>query len=125
MSTFTLSQEDYEALISYARAGTKTPDESRVLDAFLKTIEAASGITRSFVWIQWQEQDQPLPPTTAFPEVWPPEMRYYFELLSRPVAKSDVVAILKLRARKPQNVLVTKDPGAVLGWTSIDAFFTQ
>jgi hypothetical protein len=124
MSTFTLTQEQYEALIAYAQAGAEG-DSVAVLDAFLRTIEKANNVTRSLVWIQWQEQDQPLPPTTNFPAVWPPQLRYRLELLSRPVCKADVEEVLRLHARKPVTVLLTKDPGATLGWTKLEDFFTQ
>jgi hypothetical protein len=125
MATFTLTQEQYEALIAYARAGVTTDSESLVLDSFLKSIEKASGITRSLVWVQWQEQDQPLPPTTSFPAVWPPELRFRLELVSRPVAKVDVTKMLSTHARKPVSVLCTRDPAGLVGWTKLEEFFTQ
>jgi len=124
MSTFTLTQEQYEALIAYAQAGA-AGDSIAVLDAFLRDIEKANNVVRSLVWIQWQEQDQPLPPTTNFPAVWPPQLRYRLELLSRPVNKADVEEVLRLRARKPVTVLLTKDPAATIGWTKLEDFFTQ
>lgn len=124
MSTFTLTQEQYEALIAYAQAGA-AGDSVFVLDAFLRDIEKANNVTRYLVWIQWQEQDQPLPPTTNFPAVWPPQSRYRLELLSRPISKADVDEVLRLRARKPTTVLLTKDPGATIGWTKLADFFTQ
>lgn len=118
-----LSQQDYEALIALARKGAATPDDRRRLDTFLVSLEKASGITRYALWVQWQEQDQPLPPTTRFPEVWPPQMRFLIELISRPIALVDVNAVLQQQARKPTNVLVTKDPGAVVGWSTLEQFF--
>jgi hypothetical protein len=127
--TFTLTQQEYEALIALARNGTKTSDgqvdeeKARRLDAFLKSLEKKNNIVRDAVWVQWQESDQPLPPTTAFPEKWPPEMRFYIELISRKVAKVDVEAVIETHARQPVNVLVTRDPGARVGWTPVDDFF--
>lgn len=118
-----LLQQDYEALIALARKGAAVPDEQRRLDEFLRRIEKDNGITRYGLWVQWQEQDQPLPPATRFPEKWPPEMRFYLELISRPVARTDVAAVLKQKARRPTNVLVTKDPGAVVGWATLEQFF--
>lgn len=123
MATFVLSQEDYEALVSFARRGVETPDQARTLDSFLTKIETASGIKRHKLWVQWQEADQPLPPTTAFPTKWPPEMRSYIEMISRPIARADVDAVVKARARKPVNILVTPDPGAILGWTAVNDYF--
>lgn len=118
-----LNQQDYEALIALSRKGATTPNGARRLDTFLRSIEKANGVTRYGLWVQWQEQDQPLPPTARFPEKWPPEMRFLIELISRPIARVDVEAVLKQKARKPTNVLVTKDPGALVGWSSLDQFF--
>jgi hypothetical protein len=118
-----LDQQGYEALIALARKGAETPDEQRRLDAFLVALEKKSGISRYGLWVQWQEQDQPLPPTARFPEKWPPEMRFYIELISRPVARVDVDTVVKQKARKPTNILVTRDPGATVGWATLDQFF--
>jgi hypothetical protein len=127
--TFTITQQQYEALIALARAGTVNDDgvsnvnESLKLDAFLKKIESDNGVTRSALWVQWQEMDQPLPPSTNFPDVWPPELRFYIEFVTRLVSKADVEAMLEVQARNPNNVLVTRDPAARVGWTAIDDFF--
>ena len=129
MPNLTLTQEDYEALIALARQGAAAAcDPSAAmnnLNAFLQSIEQANGITRYAVWVQWQEMDQPLPPKTAFPTSWPPSMRAYIEFLTRPVAKVDVLNVVAQKASKPTNILVTKDPGATLGWTPINQFFLQ
>ena len=123
MANFTLSQEQYEALISLARTGASTPDALRALERFLKDIEKSNGIVRNALWIQWQELDQPLPAGIQFPATWPPEMRFYLELVSRPIAKSDVNNVIKIRASKPTNILVTPDPGGLVGWTPLDTYF--
>jgi len=126
----TLSQEQYESLISLARRGTYDPDgtpnadKSRDLEAWLNLIEKANGIKRSLLWVQWQEAGSPLPATASFPTSWPPNLRFMIELLTRPVSKSDVDAVLAQKASKPINVLVTSDPGAELGWTTVADFFT-
>ncbi len=125
MATFTLTQEQYEALIAFAKRGVTNDGESLTLDTFLRGIETASGITRSLVWIQWQEQDQPLPPSTSFPAVWPPQLRYKLELLSRPVARVDVDKVITAHARRPVAVLCTRDPAAMVGWTKLEDFFPQ
>jgi len=122
---FTLTQEQYETLVALARKGSTTEDQARDTDAFIRTIETKNGITRYYLLVQWQEIDSPLPPGVRFPHVWPPELRASIEFLSRPVAKSDVLSLLKERARQPTNVLVTTDPGGVLGWTKLDEFFQQ
>lgn len=121
--SFTLTQEQYEALIAMAAAGASTPDQARQLDSWLRLIEKANGITRSIVWVQWQEIDSPLPAGTNFPDVWPPELRQKIELISRPVAKADVDALIAAKARNPINILCTKDPAGILGYIPYDSFF--
>lgn len=123
--TFTLDQEQYEALIDFARRGAVVPLQKRELDSYLESIEKQSGVTRYKLWVQWQEADAPLPPTTRFPETWPPEMRKYIEFLSRPIARSDVDELLEKRARNPVEVLVTPDPAALVGWTKVDEYFLR
>ena len=123
MANFTLTQEEYEALIALARRGSLNPDDSRRLDSFLKDIEKRNGFTRYALWVQWQEADQALPPTVNFPDTWPPKLRFYIEMVTRPVALTDVEQVLRARARKPVNVLVTPDPGALVGWTEVSKYF--
>ena len=125
-----LSQQEYESLIALARAGAVdtdgNPDQNKLLqiDAWLKLIEENNDITRDAVWIQWQESDSPLPPTTNFPDTWPPELRRNIELTTRLVARADVDAVLETQANSPVNVLVTRDPAARTGWTPLDDFFS-
>lgn len=124
-----LSQQEYESLIALARDGTRDDDgnvdqnKAVQLDAWLKLIEENNGIERDLVWIQWQESDQPLPPTTNFPDVWPPEMRFYLELVTRRICRADVDAVIEAKASMPVNILVTRDPAARVGWTELESFF--
>lgn len=119
-----LEQQDYEALVALAREGAAgNSDKVRKLESFLKLIEQASGINRYFLWVQWQEANQPLPPSTDFPEKWPPELRVSIELVTRPIAKADVQRLLAQRARQPMSVLVTPDPAGIVGWTELDVYF--
>lgn len=125
----TLLQHEYESLIELARQGTLNPDGSvnqskaLSLDSFLRALETRNGVTRYFIWVQWQEQNQPLPPTTDFPAKWPPEMRQPLALVTRPIARADVDALLKVKAKSPTSVLVTRDPAGLVGWTELDVFF--
>lgn len=123
---FTLTQQQYEALIALARRGIQDIDSAvHALDGFLKDIERSNGVTRDFVWVQWQELNQPLPSsnTVKFPDTWPPQLRKSIEFLSRKVARVDVEAVLTRYASEPTSVLVTRDVGAKLGWTTLDDFF--
>jgi hypothetical protein len=118
-----IDQSQYEALVALARRGTSSPDELRELEKFLVSIETAHGITRHSLWVQWQELNRPLPAGTNFPTVWPPELRARIDLISRPVSRADVEALVRARAKQYVNIMVTRDPGAVLGWTKVDEFF--
>lgn len=64
-----------------------------------------------------------MPPTASFPRTWPPNLRFFLELVTRPIIRADVDAAVKARARNPVNILVTPDPGAELGWVTLDQFF--
>lgn len=124
-----LQQSDYETLIELARRGTLNDagqvkqEEALALNSWLKDLEVRNGIQRYAVWVQWQEQGASLPAGTTFPEVWPPELRFYLALVTRPIARSDVNTMLGARAINPTNILVTRDPAAKVGWTEIDVFF--
>lgn len=121
---FTLTQEQYEALIYLARLGVAGDAQKQTqLNTFIKDIEKSNGVTRSFLLVQWQEASAPLPPGTNFPEKWPPELRVGIELVTRPISKADVEAVLANRASEPVSVLVTKDPAGLVGWTPLDDFF--
>lgn len=122
---FTLLQSEYEALISLAQAGAaaQSADKVRALNDFLQMVERRNGVIRSIVWVQWQEVDSPLPPGTNFPDTWPPEMRRKIELITRPVARVDVDQVVAQYARQPENILCTRDPAGIIGYTPIDDFF--
>jgi hypothetical protein len=124
MTDFRLTQEQYEALIALARRGVAgDPQRTVDLEQWLRGIERQNGITRHFLMVQWQERGAPLPPGTDFPAVWPPEMRKSIELVTRPIAKADVDAVLEEHATEPLSVLVTPDPNGLVGWTPVDSFF--
>lgn len=119
----TLSEEEYEALASLARDGATTPERQRGVADFITSIDKANGIVRYVLWVQWQETDSPLPPTTRFPAEWPPSLRKKIERTDRPIAQSDVTALLATYATRPVTVLVTPDIGGVLGWSTLAQFF--
>ncbi len=128
---FNLTQSQYEAIIEFARRGTRNDDgstnleDARRLDEFLRTIEASNNIIRDGVWVQWQELDAPLPPNTSFPEQWPPDMRHWLEFIGRPVCRADVDVTVENQASNSINVMVTRDPAARVGWTPVDDFFVR
>ena len=107
-----------------ARVGVEGNQQAVVdLERWLQTIERRNGVVRHFLMVQWQELSSPLPAGTNFPSVWPPELRRTIELVSRPIAKADVEAVLAEHASDPTNVLVTPDPNGEVGWTPVDAYF--
>ncbi len=130
MATFTLSQEDYEALISLAQAGAQaldptSPGKITELDRFLKKIEQNNGIVRYSLFIRWQDPTAPLPPGTNFPLTWPPTLQYFLQFISRPIALTDVMTVVNARTPNAVNIMVTPDPAGVVGWTQLSAWFTM
>jgi hypothetical protein len=127
----TLSQEQYEALIALAQRSTVDPDgsmnqeRSLVLQRFLVDVEKTNKIVRHSLWVRWQDPTAPLPPGVRFPTTWPPELQYYIQFITRPVAKSDVLAVVAARTANALNVMVTPDPAALLGWTKVNDYFVQ
>jgi hypothetical protein len=121
---FTLTQEEYESLIKLARVGVgNSAKRLTELEQWLRLIEVKNGVTRSFVLVQWQELDSPLPAGTRFPTVWPPQLRKPIELISRPVARVDVEAVVAQYGNTPVDILVTRDPAGLVGWQTLDQFF--
>lgn len=123
-TTIEVSVQQYSSLVSLARRGVLGDQGATLaLETFLRDIEKQNSLERDFVWVQWQEAGAELPPGTRFPETWPPEMRQYIELITRKVSKADVTAVLETHAVNPVNVLVTRDPAGLVGWTTPDALF--
>lgn len=104
------------------------PNLVRELEAFLKSIEKHNSITRYFLAIRWTEAGEALPARVAgaptmFPENWPPVLESSVELMTRPISRVDVDAVIAARAKKPLDVMVTIDPGKRVGWTPVDDYF--
>jgi hypothetical protein len=124
--SFSLTIEQYEALISLAQKGVAgNPQQQTMLDTFLQSIEQANGIIRSSLWIQWQEANTPLPPGARFPQAWPPSLRFFLQLVSRKICLADVQQVLTQKANNPVSVMVTPDPAALVGWTPLDTYFVR
>jgi len=119
----TLTLKEWEALVSFARAGSTSTEQTRQIDAYLRTVENRNNIKRYYLVVQWKEAGYPLPPTAKFPSPWPPELRFTLERTDRPIARADVEKVLSIKAKKPVTVLVTTDPGGELGWQPIDTYF--
>ena len=121
-STISMSLDQYTSLVALARAGTR---DAVGLESFLITIEKANNLTRYLLWVQWQELDAPLPPGTRFPEVWPPNLRQLIQTINAPISQTDVNNVLAQYATNPTNVNVTTDPAALLGWVTVEAYFSR
>lgn len=127
----TLSQEQYEALIALAQRstmeanGTVNQERALTLQAFLADIEKVNGIKRYALFVRWQDPNAPLPPGVRFPQTWPPNLEYFIQFISRPVAKADVLAAVAARTNNALSIMVTPDPAGLVGWTKVDDFFTQ
>lgn len=119
-----LNQEQYEALVSLARTGAQaTSTQLEFEDFLIEQIEKPNGINRYYLRVRWQEADQPLPPTTRFPFIWPPELERQIILTTRPIARADVDQVLTQHARTPVNIMVTPDPAGIVGWTQLADYF--
>ena len=131
MATFTLTQQQYESIIALAQRSTYCPDGSvdqaraQELDSYLREIEEANSIVRSSLWIRWQDPTAPLPPgwKSNFPATWPANLQFFLQLISRKIAKTDVLAVVSQRTANAINIMVTPDPAALVGWTQIDVYF--
>jgi len=116
----TLSFADYNVLIELALSSA--PRDLSKVKSFISKIDGENGIVRDAVLVRWTESDNP-PPTTRFPEEWPPKWERRVEVVGRPVSKSDVRAMLDANARKPSTVLVTRDMKGLSGWTEFVVMF--
>lgn len=123
MATLTITTEQYLALATLARQGLTDQGPKSTLEAFLLDIEKSNNITRYLLQIRWQELKAPVPPGFNFPQTWPPTLSGSIERLDRPIAKLDVTAYVSSKAVEPINIMVTKDPGGLYGWTKLDDFF--
>ena len=122
---FTLTSEQYTALVAMARKGVNRHSQvdQQTLEQFLISIEKANGVTRYLLWVQWQELDAPVPATAKFPTEWPPNLRQLIQQINTPISYQRVLDTLATYAKNPQAILVTTDPGAVLGWTDVKTYF--
>lgn len=109
---FTLTQDQYTALVALARKGAPDPV---ALEQFLVQIEKANGVNRYLLWVRWQEADVTPKSDVRFPKTWPPTQEYLLEKLS-PITKQDVLDALAVNATNPVTVLVTVDPAKEVGW---------
>jgi hypothetical protein len=118
--SITLTNDQYAALVSLA---SKSTTDSLLLDQFLKEIETANSITRYFLRIRWQECNLPLPANTNFPTTWPPTQESSLTRYDRPVARVDVETEVSRLAANPVDIMVTRDPNGLLGWTKLADYF--
>jgi hypothetical protein len=123
-SNLTLTITQYTALVALARVGAVMQNaDQTALEQFLVSIEKANGVTRYLLWVRWQELDEPLPSNVSFPTTWPSNLSQMIQIINRPVALTDVQAVLTSKAKNPTNVMVTPDPNAALGWSTLNQFF--
>lgn len=117
-----LSLDEYKALISLAKKD-KSEADLRVIETFLKNIDRRNGLVRYQLRVRWQEPHAVMTPMVTFPQQWPPNQDKLIERTDRSIAKADVMEMLRVYAKEPTNILVTKDYAGILGWTKLDDFF--
>jgi hypothetical protein len=122
MPDITLSQQEYEDLVTLAKRTLNTP-ELRAFESSMAVIERRNGIEVSILALRWTEAGSPNPPHYTFPQSWPPEQEAVMRKVGGPITREEVEAELEARAKVPVTVLVSPDPGAELGWTTLDDFF--
>jgi hypothetical protein len=122
-TTITLTMEQYGALVELARAGTASADGRRRIDAFVQDIDRTNDVQRYTLQVRWQDPGQPLPMGVSFPDVWPPELQTMITRTDRPIARTDVTDAVGKLSTRPLNILVTSDPGGLVGWSTLDAWF--
>lgn len=125
-ANITMTLDQYTSLVALARIGARYQNrEQTQLEQFLISIEQANGIKRYLLWVQWQEADQPPPPTANFPTNWPPELRQLIQKINSPVSLQDVNNVLQQYAKNPVSTMVTPDPNGLLGWSLLAQYFPE
>jgi len=122
MKTIVLAQNDYLALTALARQGLDGKDLVP-LDQLLQKIEQANGMQRYMLWVQWQEATAVVPVGAVFPKNWPANLRTRIEQIDVPITQTQVLEAVSLQANRPIDILVTPDPNAVLGWSTVEQYF--
>lgn len=121
--SLTISEEQWDTLISLAQQGATTAEARRQVETFLLEIEEANSIVRYSLRVRWQEAGAMLPANVSFPRSWPPEYEITIRKLGVPVLRSDVETAVRQRAKNPVSIMVSKDPGGEYGWQTIDQYF--
>lgn len=112
----TLSDSTYDALL-YAALRGDVSEVRRVL----QRVADDNATTRYRLHLQWVDADIRVPPRGV--TSWPPVEREVL-VLDRPIERADVTDFVSRRTARPVDILVTPDPDGVVGWTTIDHFFT-
>lgn len=114
--TVSITRPQYDALMTAALAGNTT-EVSRLRDI----IDKANSIKRYYLSIRWQDVGGRPPPRIELGRGWPSDQTFLLEL-DRPIARSDVDAVLTQQATNPTSVMVTPDRAGNVGWTLIDDY---
>lgn len=118
----TLKQDEYEALVYQSRKGMAGQDQLP-LDNMLKQVEERNGVRRYLLWVQWQDAQAVVPIGAEFPRKWPAELRTLIEQINVPINRQQVESTVAHLCSHPVSILVTPDPNATLGWSTLDQYF--
>ena len=113
-----MSQDQYELLLDYAY-GRKTADDN--LSSLQRSIDAANGVKRFFLYIRWMETGGQPPSPIQIGLGWPPTQEFKLRM-NRAISRSDVDDILRTQAVRPVYVTVTNDERGAVGWTELDVW---
>lgn len=108
----TLEDQQYEALLRAASG-----DDDVDVDSLQASIDAANGIQRYVLRVQWVDVTGQRPEINLWD--WPPS-RHYVIRKTRPITEDDVVEVLDNNAVNPAVVYVTEDPEGKLGLTLLE-----
>lgn len=113
-----LSRDQYELLLSYARREREVDD---LLADTQRRIDQANAVRRFVLNIRWMARDGASPRRIDIGKGWPPTQQVLLKM-ERAIAREDVDAILRAQPSTPVSVNVTSDPRGVVGWTELDAW---
>lgn len=113
-----MSSDQYEALLAFARGTRTDTDELRDLR---RRIDDANGVRRYFLYIRWMERGGGQPSRIELGAGWPPTQEFPLHM-DRPIVRQDVDAVLSTQATTPVYVTVTDDEAGNVGWTELDVW---
>jgi hypothetical protein len=118
MSTITMSRDQYDVIMKWARTGAI---QQKVQDSFFlirKKIDATNAVKRYSLAVRWT----PLAERPSGPSGITPSVVVTIGEFERPPTRDDVTLLLANEQYNLQSVQVSADPNGVLGFYEIDKY---